>query len=223
MGAPDAPAQLVQLGQAQLVGAVDDDGIGARHVDAGLDDGRAHQQVEAAVVEVAHDPLQVALAHLAVGDLYAGLGHQGLDLLRRVLDGLDLVVQEVDLSAAVDLALAGLLDQRVAPGRDEGLDRMALHRRGGDDGEIAHAGHRHVQRARDRRGGQRQHVHLGAQILQLLLVTDAEAMLLVDDRKPQVLELRRALQELVRADDDVDGAVGEPVQDGLGFLLALEP
>ena len=31
--APDPAAQLVQLGQAELVGALDDDGVGARHVD----------------------------------------------------------------------------------------------------------------------------------------------------------------------------------------------
>jgi hypothetical protein len=41
--AADPPAQLVQLRQAEGVGAVDDDGIGGRHVDAALDDGGAHQ------------------------------------------------------------------------------------------------------------------------------------------------------------------------------------
>src|SRR5258707_203205 len=39
--AADAAAQLVQLRQAELVGAVDDDGVGGRNVDAGLYDGRA--------------------------------------------------------------------------------------------------------------------------------------------------------------------------------------
>ena len=37
----------MQLRQAELVGAADDDGVGAGHVDAGLDDGRAQQQVVA--------------------------------------------------------------------------------------------------------------------------------------------------------------------------------
>ena len=50
--APDPPAQLVQLRQPQLVGAIDDNGIGAGHVDARFDDGGAHQQVAAAVIEL---------------------------------------------------------------------------------------------------------------------------------------------------------------------------
>ena len=50
---------------------------------------------------------------------------------------------------------------------------------------------RHVQRARDGRGGQRQHVHLAAQLLEPLLVRHAEALLLVDDQQAQVLELAR--------------------------------
>jgi hypothetical protein len=37
--------------------------------------------------------------------------------------------------------------------------------------------------ARDRRRRHRQHVHRGAQRLEVLLVLDAEALLLVDDRR----------------------------------------
>ena len=49
--------------------------------------------------------------------------------------------------------------------------------------------HRHLQRARDRRGGEREHVDVGAQLLELLLVGDAEALLLVDDHQAEALEL----------------------------------
>jgi hypothetical protein len=56
------------------------------------------------------------------------LGHQGLDLLRHVLDGLDLVVQEVDLAAAGDLALAGLLDQASFQAETKVLIGQALGR-----------------------------------------------------------------------------------------------
>ena len=41
MRTADAAAQLVQLCEAELVGAVDDHGVGVRYVDAGLDDGGA--------------------------------------------------------------------------------------------------------------------------------------------------------------------------------------
>jgi hypothetical protein len=41
--APDPAAQLMQLRQAELVGAVDQDGVGGGYVDAGLDDGGAQR------------------------------------------------------------------------------------------------------------------------------------------------------------------------------------
>src|SRR6266542_5565793 len=66
-GAADAAAELVQLGEAEGVGAVDDQRVGRGDVDARLDDGGAHQHVVGLVPEVDHDPLELLLAHLAVG------------------------------------------------------------------------------------------------------------------------------------------------------------
>jgi hypothetical protein len=107
VAAADAAAQLVQLGQAELVGAVDDDGVGVRVVDAGLDDGRAQQQVVLLLGEFAHHALQFALRQLAVADHDARLGQQGFEALLHVLDGVDFVVQEIHLAAALELAQAG--------------------------------------------------------------------------------------------------------------------
>jgi hypothetical protein len=52
-------------------------------------------------------------------------------------------------------------------------------------------------------------MHLGAQRLDLLLVRDAEVLLLVDDEQAEVLEPDRLAEQRVRADHDVDRAVGE--------------
>ena len=50
----------------------------------------------------------------------------------------------------------------------------------------------------------REHVDLLPQLLDLLLVRDAEALLLVDDEQAEVAELDVLRQQAVRADDDVD-------------------
>ncbi|MCY1214905.1 hypothetical protein D9M72_267360 [compost metagenome] len=220
--APDPAAQLVQLRQAELVRAVDQDGVGGRHVDAGLDDGGAQQDVVAARDEVAHHALQLALVHLAMRDGNARLWHQLGQPRALVLDGLDFVVQEVDLAAALELAQDGLADHAVFLAPHEGLDRQPLLRRGRDHRKVAQPFERHAQRARDRRGGQRQHVDLGAQGLQRLLLAHAEAVFLVDDDQAQALEPDLVGQDLVGADDDVDGAVVDLLDGRVDFFLGLE-
>ena len=120
------------------------------------------------------------------------------------------------LAAAIALAQQRLAhDQRIER-RDEGAHGEPVDRRRRDDREIAHARHRQLQRARDRRRRQRQHMHLGAQLLQPLLVADAEMLLLVDHDEAEVLELDGLAEHGVGADDDVDAAFGEPL---LGLAL----
>ena len=199
--APDAAPELVQLGEPEAVGAVDDDGVRGRHVDARLDDGGAHQHVEAPVVEVQHHALEIALGPV---------------------DVLHLVVHEVHLSAAADLALDRLAHQRAVPFAHEGLDRQAPLGRRRDDGQVTHARQRHVQRARDRGRGQREHVGLRAQRLQSLLVAHAEAVLLVDDREPELLEAHVALHQAVGADHDVHAPRGEIGHHLVALLLRAE-
>ena len=69
---------------------------------------------------------------------------------------------------------------------------------------VADAGQGHVQGARDRSRGEREHIDGHAQRLELLLLQHPEALLLVDHHQAEFVELHVALQEPVRADDDVD-------------------
>ena len=52
--APDAPAQLVQLGEPEAVGLLHDHDRRVRHVDADLDHRRRDEHVELAVLELPH-------------------------------------------------------------------------------------------------------------------------------------------------------------------------
>src|SRR4051794_17533967 len=52
-------------------------------------------------------------------------------------------------------------------------------------------------------------MHLGAELLELLLVADAEMLLLVDDQQTKVLELDGLAEQRMGADDDVDLALGQ--------------
>ena len=69
-----------------------------------------------------------------------------------------------------------------------------------------------MERARDRRRREREHVDLEAQRTQQLLLRDTEALLLVDDDEPELLRDHVAREDPVRADEDLDLALGELAQ-----------
>ena len=81
---------------------------------------------------------------------------------------------------------------------------------------------RHRQRARYRCGGEREHVHFCAQCLETFLLLHAEAMLFVEDDQAEIVELHVLLDQLVRADDDVQLALGQVFQRLSGFLGRAE-
>ena len=98
------------------------------------------------------------------------------------------------------------------------LDSEPVLRRRLDDRDVPQPHQGHVERARDRSGGERQDVHRAADLLEALLVADAEALLLVDDHQPEIPELDVLGEQPVRADHDVDQAVPQAPRH---FLLLL--
>ena len=104
---------------------------------------------------------------------------------------------------------------------DVGLNRQAILRRRLDDRHVADADERHVQRPRNRRRAHRQHVDFFFELLDLLLVGDAEPLLFVDHQQSEIAELDVLRQQPMRADDDVDFAGGQVGQRLL--LLGLAP
>ncbi len=208
LAAADAPADLVRLGQAEQVGAIDDQGVRLRDVEARLDDRRRAEHVVIAAQELEHDLLELPVAHLPVGHADAHLGHEPAQLLGRLVDRLDPVVQEERLPATLVLAPDRLGDQLLVPLPHVRADRLAIGGRGRDHGDVAQARERHVQRARDRRRRQREHVDLEPQRAQELLLGHAEALLLVDDHEPERLRHDVAREHAMRADQHVDLALG---------------
>ena len=73
VGAAHAPADLVELGEAEHVGALDDQRVRLRDVDPRLDDRRGDEHVGVAAQEGVHPLLELSLLHLAVRDEEAEL------------------------------------------------------------------------------------------------------------------------------------------------------
>ena len=203
LGPPDPTPDLIQLRQAEHVGAVHDQRIRRRNIQPALDDGGGDQDVILPVVEGAHHLFQLGRAHLAVADHELHLRHL---FAQEFLDGGQVLQARRDivgLTPAIFLTQQSLAHQDRIPRRDIGPHRQAIDRRGGDDRHLADARQRHLKRARDRRGGQGQQMHVGAQGLQLLLVLDAEVLLLIDDDQAQIAEADLFAEHRVGADDDL--------------------
>ena len=205
--AADAAPDLVELGQAHPVRVLDDEGVDVGDVDAGLDDGGAHQDVRLPVHHGLHDGGQLLLGHLPVAGDDADLRPQHLlEPGGGGVDALHPVVEVVHLAAPAQLPADGVLDDGPVVLQHVGLHRLAVRRRLLQGGHVPQAAEGHVQRPGDGGGGEGQHVHLAAHLLQPLLVGDAEPLLLVDDQQAQVMELHALLQQLVGADQKVHAA-----------------
>jgi hypothetical protein len=187
MAAPDPALQLVELGQAEALGVLDDERVGVRVVDPRLDDRGGDENVDLTGREALHHALQLVLGHLAVRDADPRLGHHLGHPSRGRIHRHHPVEHIVDLASALQLAPDGRLDEVVVELADVDLHREAVRRRRVDDRHVAHARERHLHGARYRRRAQREHVDLFAKVLDVLLVLDAETLLLVHDHEPEVL------------------------------------
>ena len=207
--------ELVELGQPHGVGPVDDDGVGRGDVQAGLDDGGAHQDVHLSAPEAHHDLLQLPLRHLAVGHGHPGFGHHFLDVAGPGAQVPHPVVDEKDLAAPGQLPADGRLDHRFLRPAEIGADGPAVLRRGVDEAQLPEPRQGKLQGPGDGGGGEGQDVHGAPPFLELLLLLHPEALLLVDDDQPQVPEDHVLGQQAVGADDDVHLALGQVRQNAL--------
>ena len=170
-----------------------------------------------------HALLELLLRHLAVRDEEPQARTKLLELLAGLVDRLDPVVEVERLASARVLALERQLDEVVVVLADRGPDRAAPGRRRLDDRDVAQTRERHVERPRDGRRGQREHVDLESEGAQELLLCDTEPLLLVEDDEPEVLRDDVAREDAMRPDEDVHLPVLEVREDLLLVGAAPEP
>ena len=197
----------MELGQAHMVGVLDDEGVHVGDVHAGLDDGGAHQNGDLTGVHTGHDVAHLLLGHAAVGHGDGHVREALLELQRRLVDGVDAVVEVIHLPAPGQLPADGVPQDGVVLLQNVGLHRLAAQGGFLQHRHIPDARQGHVQGAGDGGGGEGQHVDALGHLLDALLVGHAEALLLVHHQQAQILELHVLLQNAVGADEQVHLAV----------------
>ena len=197
--APDPPAQLVQLGEAEAVGVLDDDRRRVRDVDADLDHRRRDQHLRLARREGPHrrgllggrepavhepDPQRLELAHemlvLVLGGarLHASRSPRRASRSRR--PGGRARSTGASASGSSRRACRRARDAVLIGRRPGGMSRSSETSRSPYSAER--------ERARDRRRGHVQRVR-PVRLRQAGALLDAEAMLLVDHGDEQAVEL----------------------------------
>ena len=141
---PDSAAELIELGESERVGAIHDDGVGGRHVDARLDNGGGNEDIRFPVEEFQHHSFQRFRVHLAMGHDDAGFRHQFLEPGAHPLHGLHPIVDKVGLSASTEFAKNRLTDRFFTEAEDLSADRQSSRRGRIDDREVAHTRHSHL-------------------------------------------------------------------------------
>src|SRR5262249_22626661 len=225
--APDPPAQLMQLRQAEALGVFDQHDRGVRHVHADLDNSRRHQNLNLIRAECLHYALFLGGLHLSMQQadvefredfLAQVLVHLGRVPQIELFGLLDDRIDDVSLAALFDL-VADELVNLLAPVFAAHVRRngRAAGRHFVDDRDFEVAVNGHRKAARDRRSRHYQDVGVDAAPSKLGALQHAEAMLFVDHREAELSELNRILNQRVSADDQVDVARS----DGLLHLALL--
>ena len=210
----------MQLREAEAFGVLDHHDGGFRHVDADLDHRGGDQKLRLAGGKARHGGVLLGALHAAMHqvDLLAETLAQFLEALLRggeidLFGFLDQRADPIGALPAADRAADRVLDFLDARERNgAGVDRLAAGRLLAQFGDVHVAEIGQHQRARDRRGGEHQHVDRLALLRQRQPLMHAEAVLLVDDGQREIVERDLFLKQRVGADQEIDVAERQPVE-----------
>src|SRR3954452_3116979 len=217
--AADAAAKLVELGETETLGLLDEHQGGVAYVHADFDDRGGHEDLDRALLKLLHGRFLLvggeAAVHEADGDVREDLAREVLVHLLRGLHGLclgflDDGVDDVGLAALVDLLLheaVGLLN--AVGGVVLGLDRLPAGRELVDYGDVEVTVEGHGEGAGDRGGGHDEDVGGDALLDEAEALEDAKAVLLVNDGEAELVKADVLFEDGMGADHDVDEALGD--------------
>src|SRR5882762_9986290 len=230
----DASAKLVELGEAEALGVLDDHDGGVGDVNADFNDGGGDEDLRLVFAEALHDFFFFVAGEAAVQETELELGK---DFAREALvfvDGsfelelrfLDDGIDDVGLMAGGDFAAekfpnAGEMLLGGHPRNDGGAAGRELV----ENGNVEVAIESERESARDGRGGEHEDVRGvavgGSFVHQALALEDAEAVLLVNGDETEAGEGNVVFDEGVGADDELGFAGADALEDG-GFFRGFE-
>src|SRR5438067_5734942 len=129
LGTSNPPTQLIQIGQAETIRPINDNGVGIWNVQAAFDDGGADQHIDVSHDKAMHHRFQFIGIHLAVAKLNARIQTEFSDAIAHFLDRLHAIMQKKNLALPFQLALDGIANNSLVITTDYGFDPKPILRR----------------------------------------------------------------------------------------------
>ena len=99
-----------------------DDGVGCRYIDTGLNDGGTQQNIGALSDKLTHDRFKLSFMHLPVSHADTRLRNQLLQSVFTIFNRFYFIVQEVDLTTALNLTQDSFTNDAISFTTNKGLN-----------------------------------------------------------------------------------------------------
>ena len=128
LGAPDAAAQLIQIRQAETIGAINDNGVGVWNIQAAFDNRGADQNVDFSADKAMHRRFQFIRIHLAMAKFHPGIWTKIGDAIADLFDCLHPIVQEKNLALSFEFAIDRVANDSFIVTTNDCFDRKPVLR-----------------------------------------------------------------------------------------------
>ena len=187
-GSSDSSPELVKLGESHGISIMNDHRVCIGNIQSGLNNARRDQHIDITVNKIIHNAFQFSLLHLPVGKGDPGLRYQRTHSCCDIRDRIDTVIYIIDLPASCQFAGDRFPYQFLIVFHHKRLDRETVLRSFFQYAHVPDPDQTHVQGTRDRCGCERQHIHILFHLLDLFLMSHAEALLFIHDQQTELLE-----------------------------------
>ena len=173
----------MKLCKTHLVRFLDDESIGIGYVNARFYYSSADENINLVFDKLSPNLAELILAHLTVSYAYSRIGQVFFYLSNSRIYGLNTVVKVVYLTASAKLSFHSLGKYFHIVGHHIALYRMSSHGSNFKHRHISYARHRHIESTGNGRCRKGEYVNIGKLFLELFLLCNTEALLLVNNEQ----------------------------------------
>ena len=203
VGTAYTPTQLIQLRQSHGIGIVNNHGIDIGDIQSCLNNRRRHQYINVTIDKVIHDPFQFPFLHLAVCKGHICLRHQLCNGITHLHNGIDTVVDIINLPTPIQLPANGFPDHLFVILAHIGLDLLPFIRCFLQHTHVTDSDQTHVESSWNRCCCQRQHINIILQLFDLFFMRYTEALFFVHNQQTKIFELHIFRQHTMGTYQDI--------------------